>query len=417
MAQSQPTFGLPGTVNFTGSKPNCQSHIRSAIRGDATKYKEDLLQRLIQDDPHLLPINDFLPSAKSVFSLGVEIPLDVGDKSGYIDNLLITNDGRFVIVETKLWRNPESTREVIAQVLQYGMSLSSLSLRELEAKLPELKGRALEEYVASKDSNQTLVDGFEDLVERNLRRGDMLYLIVSDGLRVGVERITHWLNEGGSAPFKFGLVEFQFFDVNADSLLVVPRAILKTKEISRHVVVVDVKGPGSSLAVATVQDDRKTVAAGLPAQRTIKATVQPMTAPRLIEEVTAKYGSQSAETLSRLLDAMDRLGVQARPTATNIQYGLTIDESSFYPLISFNTAGAWSQPFSTLIDLIGDEQFVAHKVRMNGTSVNFYKPAEVEDPTKRKNGLEPKYADLTGKEAAIAQAIAETKDSVLALMG
>jgi len=164
-------------------------------------------------------------------------------------------------------------------------------------------------------------------------------------------------------------------------------------------------------------DDRKTAAAGLPSQRTVKATVQPMTAPRLIGEVTSKYGSQAAETLKRLFDAMDSQGVLARPTATNIQYGLTIDESSFYPLISFNTAGAWSQPFSTLIDLIGDEQFVAHKVRMNGTGVNFYKPTEVEDPMKRKNGLEPKYADLTGREAAIAQAIAETKDSVLALMG
>ena len=71
-----------------------------------------------------------------MFSLGKEIEIDIGGgQLGYIDNLLVTNEGKLVIVETKLWRNPDSTREVVAQILQYGMALSALTVRALEAKV------------------------------------------------------------------------------------------------------------------------------------------------------------------------------------------------------------------------------------------------------------------------------------------
>ena len=98
--------------------------------------------------------------------------------------------------------------------------------------------------MASHPDGGSVVDDFEDALERYLRRGELLYLIVSDGIRNSVERITHWLNEGGSAPFKFGLVELRFFELGSGDMFVVPRTLLKTREVSRHVVVVDVQGLG-----------------------------------------------------------------------------------------------------------------------------------------------------------------------------
>ena len=45
--------------------------------------------------------------------------------SGYIDNLYISSGGYPIVVETKLWRNPQARREVLSQVLDYTKELTS----------------------------------------------------------------------------------------------------------------------------------------------------------------------------------------------------------------------------------------------------------------------------------------------------
>lgn len=39
--------------------------------------------------------------------------------SGSIDNLYLSTGGYAVLVETKLWRNPQARREVLSQTLDY----------------------------------------------------------------------------------------------------------------------------------------------------------------------------------------------------------------------------------------------------------------------------------------------------------
>ena len=90
------------------------------------------MQQIIDICPAVLAIKEFLPAARAVCSLGREIPVDLAGKQGYIDNLLIADTGHLVLVETKLWRNNEALREVVAQVLHYGMALMSLPISDLE---------------------------------------------------------------------------------------------------------------------------------------------------------------------------------------------------------------------------------------------------------------------------------------------
>ncbi len=107
---------------------------RTSMRRDPAveTYEETLLQEIIDRWPDILPICDFLPSVSSVCSLGREIPAGLGESDGFIDNLLVTDDGHLVIVETKLWRNPDALRKVIAQTLQYGMAVTQMTLDEFE---------------------------------------------------------------------------------------------------------------------------------------------------------------------------------------------------------------------------------------------------------------------------------------------
>ena len=43
--------------------------------------------------------------------------------------------GRIIILEAKLWRNPESKRKVIAQILDYASELTRWSFEDLEREV------------------------------------------------------------------------------------------------------------------------------------------------------------------------------------------------------------------------------------------------------------------------------------------
>lgn len=380
------------------------------MQGEETRFKEDLLQRLIADNPSLLPVRDFLPATLSVCSLGREVAVDVGGKIGYIDNLLVTNEGWLVLVETKLWRNPESTREVIAQVLQYGMALSALGLRDLESTLGLPGHQTISNFAASGPAR--LVDDFEDALERHLRRGEILYLIVSDGIRFSVERIANWLNDGGSAPFKFGLIELRFFDAEANKMLVVPRTLLRTREISRHVVTVDIQGPAGAAVSASVRDDSNTAAGSLTqVERAVKTSAPPMTRERLIAEVRANKGNDDAATASRALECLDLVPLDTRSTPSALQYGVMAppDDGTFYQLLTLTASGAWSHPSSAAIAIVGDAEFVQHKLRMNQVAP-FYRPDQASDAAKRSNELVVAYGKLAGKAEQLTEAVVATKN-------
>ena len=155
-----------------------------------------------------------------------------------------------MIVETKLWRNPEATREVIAQTLQYGMALSKLSLDDLEERIrtsdrrgnPLCPGETILHHVtatAAQNQFMEVADEFENSFDRSRRDGEILLLIVTDGVHSSAERLVQWMNTVvGSAPYKFGLVELCIFESPDGGRIIIPKTMLRVTEASRHVVVV-----------------------------------------------------------------------------------------------------------------------------------------------------------------------------------
>ena len=317
-------------------------------RDDPNSFDESLLQEMIDAAPNILPVRDYLPSTTALFSIGREVPLDLGGFLGRIDNLLVTNDGYLVIVETKLYRNPEGIREVIAQTLQYGMAVGQMPIMELEARVkrgqsPALKSTenicsCISRLAAEQGLSGQLADDFEEAVERHLRSGEILLLIVSDGIHVGVERVTCWLNEqGNSSPFQFGLVELKFY-VHGNERLVIPRTVMKTREISRHVVVVDIR-PATELDVtAKVTDDYRNTAGGrMQESRPVKPALPPLSKSALLLQVAP----EDLPAASQLIDLLSSYGFDQGGTAYWLHYGLTFppEGGTFHPLVYLGKSG------------------------------------------------------------------------------
>lgn len=377
-------------------------------RDDPNSFDESLLQKLIDESPNILPVREFLPSISSLFALGREIPVDIGGADGFIDNLLVTNDGYIVIVETKLYRNPEATRDVVTQTLQYGMSVGRMPVLELEARIRSGQNPALRRDESIRDcvarlaaENPTLGsvldDDFEDALERHLRRGEILLLVVSDGIRLGVERVTHWLNEqGSSAPFKFGLVELKFYALG-DQRLVIPRAVLKTREISRHVVVVDIQ-PAAEIGVsARVTDEFQNTSGGkVKESRPVKAASAPLTKGALLQLIAA---GEERGAAAMLIEQLEILGFDQTGTGSTLKFGFTSDDGEFHGLLALDKNGVWVGPLKKDADRFGEEAMLEFRRGVNRFGA-FYREDQLLRPDSF--GCAVKYPALEPEAAAFA---------------
>src|ERR1700759_2194016 len=94
-------------------------------------YDEKWLQQLVASHPQALPIEEI-----EVFLTGaVPICLELATKAGPIDLLLVSPRGGLVVVECKLWRNPQARREVVGPIIDYAKELPRLSYEDFEAAI------------------------------------------------------------------------------------------------------------------------------------------------------------------------------------------------------------------------------------------------------------------------------------------
>ena len=219
----------------------------SGANGGNTGYHEALLQSLIHASPSCLPIKEIDPGFSDLRPVCTELPLAHGGVERFADNLLINPDGRLCLIECKLARNPESDREVLAQLLDYACVLAGLTyegLRDRVRRATKSTGDPIVDAVlgpgADPDQAEELIAG----VERSLQRGEMLLLIVGDRIRPTTQRLANLLQERVTLGFTFGLVEMPVYGA-ADGLgyVVQPRVVLRTEVVKRTVFVAAGRGP------------------------------------------------------------------------------------------------------------------------------------------------------------------------------
>lgn len=390
----------------------------SFSRQDHASFDETLLQRIVDQTPDILPIRDFYPSVSNAYSLGREIPVDLGERQGFIDNLLVTNDGHLVLVETKLYRNPEAVRDAVVQTLEYGMAVHKMSLLDLEARIrrAEKTGTQLieNETILDRVSNMAgVLDDFEIALERYQRTGEILLLVVADGIRTSVERITQWMNEemSGSSPIKFGLVELRFYELANGSKLVVPRTLLKTKEISRHVVIVDIQNNSTATANASVTDEFSTSGSS-GTTRPIKVAAPALTKNGLLSLVSI----DSQPILQELYQQLESIGlVENTKTASQLRYGVMYPEldSEFLPIVYFTSGGLWVQPTKRVRELVGDEYILDFRKKMNPIA-QFWRPDQLENVNT--SGCEIKYALIKNQIPNMINVLEDFKQKITAAL-
>ncbi len=223
----QTAYGKPLFLNSN----NEVTHLNKVEADD-----ELAVQELIFRNPDCLPISEIDESYNPVVPVCMELNTTVGP----LDILMVSPNGELTIVETKLWRNPEARRKVVAQILDYAKEVSNWAYEDLQREINRRlnsKGNTL--YNLVKEAHDDLVpqeSDFVDSVSRNLERGRFLLLIAGDGIKEGAIGIAEFLSSAGNLNFTFAMVELNIYSAEGIGNLIVPKTLVKTTEISKMTV-------------------------------------------------------------------------------------------------------------------------------------------------------------------------------------
>jgi hypothetical protein len=263
------------------------------IKLSSGEYDEDWLQDIIAKNPNVLPIEDIEPAYSNQVTLCRELPTG----SGFCDVVLINSDGRIVIVECKLWRNPEARRQALSQIIDYAKDISKWPYEQFQENcLRSRRGTAkslaeiVQEYYPDLDERT-----FVDVTQRNLSNARFLLLLVGDGIQENAEELVSFLQKFGNMAFTLSMVEIGFYRLPDKQILLTPRVLLKTTEIVRSVIRID--SDGSAVAIPFVPEP----------------TASSVSERSFFEGLAESLGQEIAERFKLLVaEFTSRLGIQAR---------------------------------------------------------------------------------------------------------
>ncbi len=256
---------LPVWITSIDSKPILLERVPGydwATVGTDNDAAEDDLQEFLSKCPTVLPLAEF----NSIYSDAVCIGREVSTAAGNIDLLYLSQQGRIIIGETKLYKNPESRREVVAQILDYASEVSKWKFEHInELAKSYFKKHYSEEpwlglgsYVNStnllidpeksdEEPNQTNSaideDDYADIVNRSLHMGEILALVIVDRVRERTDSLVQYANRLPGLALELGLVELAVYrhPEQSSPMIIVPNIVQKTTIIERNIVQIEIE--------------------------------------------------------------------------------------------------------------------------------------------------------------------------------
>jgi hypothetical protein len=233
-------------------------------------YSEAWLQEMLDCHPEIFPIEQIEPGLGTLHPVCRELPLEIGGgRTVYLDNFFVTERGGLVLVETKLWRNPEARRKVVVQALEYAAAVFRLDFERLEiavrrARRSESKpDLPLFDLVTAAGPVEYDDASFIDAVSRNLRRGRAVIAVVGDGIREDIAPLAELLQSHAGHRFVFALVELCIYETPIPGArLILPSVLAQTTLIERGVVQIDERAEALGRIMVAADTPQPTHAVG-----------------------------------------------------------------------------------------------------------------------------------------------------------
>jgi hypothetical protein len=194
---------------------------------------EEALQTLFEEYPAIIPGTQIDPASEDPprFAL-LRREMPVGGWS--LDHLYIDQFGVLTLVETKLLQNPESRREVVAQIIEYAANAraawGSGAARQLSAEFWSKREKDLDDVLRESLPNSDIDQLWRD-VESNLEMGRIRLIVAADSIRPEVRRMIEYLNSEMENAEVLGL-ELRVYGEDEGQIILAPRIIGQTQALA-----------------------------------------------------------------------------------------------------------------------------------------------------------------------------------------
>ena len=179
-----------------------------------------------------------------------ELPMAGASSTVFLDIFAVRKSGRPVLVECKLWRNPQARREVVGQTLEYGALVRDMSYSDIQAiisrKLNMHEDNPLFSIV-SKQNEDVRESAFFDSFQTCLASGDFDLVIAGDGIRTDIVAVSELLNARNAGSASLHLLDVRIYRNEKGDLFINPTTTLTT-EVVRRQVIMDNQGQSIELA-------------------------------------------------------------------------------------------------------------------------------------------------------------------------
>jgi len=153
---------------------------------------------------------------------------------GAIDILIITEYAEIVIIETKLLKNPESTRTVVAQSIDY---VKAFSLETVDEFLKKISGKnTLKNTLSEKIKND---ERFMALLAQNIEKANFSVVILGDVINPNILGMVESIQSAPHLAFTIYLVELNASIYGEQEVMITPKIVANTLEIERSVIKIE----------------------------------------------------------------------------------------------------------------------------------------------------------------------------------
>jgi hypothetical protein len=151
-----------------------------------SKFDEKWLQDVLFGNIELIQPTDSSYDRIKLIPLCRELNLNDGIRNLYLDILAVTETGKLILIECKLWKNPQARREVLAQAFEYASLLQSLSYSDLSSKLRKHIDSGNEDPIvfALKRAGASVDESLLiSRIDQGIKKGNFHIVIAGDGIR------------------------------------------------------------------------------------------------------------------------------------------------------------------------------------------------------------------------------------------
>lgn len=186
------------------------------------------IQYILASNPEILLSTDGLNISPHEKVLSVR---EYQTNRGPIDIVFVTDNADIILVETKLLKNPESHRTVVAQAIDYAKSFSEENIESLKDKFKK------------KDSDLNIFTNknyYESILEKNIKSGNYQVLIVGDTVHPNVLGMIDSIQSAPHLAFTLNAISINPFILNNNNIMLNARIESKTNEIERSVISIEI---------------------------------------------------------------------------------------------------------------------------------------------------------------------------------